>query len=174
VAEPHTKEYTLAKLRILTNPLIQNSNTSRHPPRRRKTFSMPQYDAYEDPVVEPKPLTNIESSSKPLAIIHDGDLKDASNHLDSQSEQFHSPLEFHQRHSCLSREDWSEKKAIGSVALPEPDNAMSPKKLSPKEKQELAEFERSQKQDDEIRLILACGRGEQSDDRRKNHIGQNL
>jgi len=45
---------------------------------------------------------------------------------------------------------------VPSVTSPESDRAMSPKILTEKEKQELVEMERSQREDDDFRLCTEC------------------
>jgi len=134
---------------------------------------MPQYDAYEDvppphsPALERRsPSTSTAklstaklSTRKPSTPLVDIPGSGNIERVSSQTTPFHSPLEFHRRHSLLSRAVSQEESAIESVSSPEPATAMSPKNLSAKEKAQLAELERSQQEDDAIRLAYESERG---------------
>lgn len=125
---------------------------------------MPQYDAYEDPLPVVSPLYPIAEQTPPLSPLskfpvnkslttcHDegiNKLSDTDTPDIDQASPPPSPYHFHRRHSLLSRQ---QAPTVESFTFSE--SSTSPMKLSQVEKDQLAIIERSQQQDDAIRMDL--------------------
>ena len=127
---------------------------------------MPQYDPYEEPLppTSVTPLTEMKprhdttpqntnpTSSTGACICPPG--TKGSYHIENPNSRCYSPLELHRRHSHLQR-PVSPSESVESVVSPENEAARSPKILSAAEKRELGEAERSQQEDDQIRMMMA-------------------
>ena len=135
---------------------------------------MPQYDAYEDPLPLPESQGNPhameskhlskQTTEKPDLSQRRDDIITGSHEASSHNDPFHSQMAFYGRHAHLGRQSRPGEKLVQSVASPESAAAISsPKFLSETEKRDLAAMERSQRQDDEIRMDLQSRDGEDRD-----------
>jgi len=131
---------------------------------------MPQYDAYEDPLpvesalapnAKQMPPTSPLSKvliNKPLTTCHDegiNKISDTDTPEVDQNSPPPSPYHFHRRHSHLSRQQGP---MIESFSFPEPST--SPMRLTSAEKDQLEQFNKSQQQDDAIRMDLQSSQQE--------------
>ena len=98
-----------------------------------------------------------------------GDVQPGPYHTQHPNDHFYSPIELHERHSHLERQQRPEERTVESVFSPETDRAMSPKTLNSNERRQLAEAERSQQEDDQIRMMLASNRREEEPELERNH-----
>jgi len=129
---------------------------------------MPQYDTYDEPSPITIPRTSkthadipLSPTNKPLETCYSEGINKPS---DTDTPELTDsppapPYHFHRRHSTLSRDDWPVENLIPSTTSPEPAlDTTSPKHLTGSEQKQLAEFEASQKRDDEIRMMMASDR----------------
>lgn len=141
---------------------------------------MPQYDAYEDPPLLPQgpgnpPVIETQHVPNQTTEIHDlsqrrEDIITGSHDASSHNDPFHSQMAFYGRHAHLSRQNRPGEKLVDSVASPEsPANISSPKILSETETRELAAMEKSQQEDDEIRMDLQSRDRAESEGGDKQH-----
>ena len=98
-----------------------------------------------------------------------GDIQSGPYRAEHLNDHFYSPIELHQRHSHLERQQRPEEKTVESVFSPETDRAMSPKTLTSNEGRQLAEAERSQQEDDQIRMMLASTRRQEKPALERDH-----
>lgn len=79
------------------------------------------------------------------------DIKAAGDPSDRRDMEFHSPAAFHRRSSTLSQQQWPEDNTVEAVIVPQKKESAA---LSPEEKAEILEFQRSQQEDDQIQFEL--------------------
>ena len=144
---------------------------------------MPQYDAYEEPLPLPEGPCNphvtgsehsqSQTTRKPDLSERREDVITGSHDAMSHNDPFHSQMAYHGRHAHLGRSNGPGEKLVESIASPEsPDAFSSPKILSEAEKMELAAIQKSQQEDDQIRMDLQSSARKDSDAGDREHARQ--